>query len=94
MYDSVDAIPLFRVVKAIYGLTIRILRDDGAYCNGVILDFIRTVPHVTFAIDYKLHKSGRKFFAEYFALFQGQPHLGKPSVTERFFAFAQTLLSA
>lgn len=88
-HDSRVAIPLFWMVRALYGFTIRIVRADAAYWNYAFLGFLRHTLHATFVIDYNLRGGGKKFLAELFFLRQWKHHLGKRTVIERFFAFAK-----
>ncbi len=63
------AIPLLVLAVAFFGFSITFVRTDAGYFTYAILNFILTVLHASFVIDYNL-RQGEKFLATHFFLNQ------------------------
>lgn len=87
--DGVLAIPLLVLAVAFFGFSIVIVRADAGYFTYPLLNFIRTVLHASFMIDYNLRRRGKKFLALPFFLNQWRFHLGPLATIERHFAWAK-----
>jgi hypothetical protein len=87
--ESVLAIPLLVLAVAFFGFAITIVRADAGYFTYPLLNFIRTVLHASFMIDYNLRRRGKKFLATLFFLNQWRFHLGPRATIERHFAWAK-----
>jgi hypothetical protein len=61
--DSVPAILLLLVTKALFGLAIRVVRADAGYWTTAILAFILYGLQAWPAVDYNLRRLGKKFIA-------------------------------
>lgn len=87
--ESVLAIPLLTLAVAFFRFPIAIVRADAGYFTYPIMNFIRTVLHAGFVIDYNLRRRGKKTIATLFFIRQWRFHLGFRSVIERHFAWAK-----
>jgi len=87
--ECVLAIPLLVLAVAFFGFSITLVRADAGYFTYPILNFIRTVLHASFMIDYNLRRRGKKFLATLFFLNQWRFHLGPRATIERHFAWAK-----
>lgn len=87
--DCVLAIPLLVLAVAFFGFSIISVRADAGYFTYPLLNFIRTVLHASFMIDYNLRRRGKKFLATLFFLNQWRFHMGPRATIERHFAWAK-----
>jgi len=87
--ESILAIPLLVLAVACYGFTFTIVRADAGYFTYPILNFIRTVLHASFMIDYNLRRRGKRFLATRFFVNQWRFHLRPRATIERHFAWAK-----
>jgi Transposase DDE domain len=87
--ESLLALPLLILAVACYGFTFTIVRADAGYFTYPILNFIRTVLHASFMIDYNLRRRGKRFLATLFFVDQWRFHLRPRSTIERHFAWAK-----
>jgi len=88
-HDSPLAIPLLSLAVACFGFPIAIVRADAAYFSYHLLDYIHTVLHAGFVIDYNLRKQGKKALATLPFIRQWRFHLKFRAVIERHFAWAK-----
>lgn len=88
-HDGPLAIPLLSLAMACFGLPIAIVRADAAYFSYALLDYIRTLLHASFVIDYNLRKQGKKALATLPFIRQWRFHLKFRAVIERHFAWAK-----
>ena len=87
--ESLLAIPLLTLAVACYGFAFTIVRADAGYFTYPILNFIRTVLHASFMIDYNLRRRGKRFLATRFFVNQWRFHLRPRATIERHFAWAK-----
>jgi hypothetical protein len=87
--ESLLAIPLLVLAAVCFGLTFTIVRADAGYFTYPILNFIRTVLHASFMIDYNLRRQGKRFLATRFFCSQWRFHLRPRAAIERLFARAK-----
>jgi hypothetical protein len=87
--ESLCAIPLLVLAVACYGFAFTIVRADAGYFTYAILNFIRTVLHAGFMIDYNLRRRGKRFLATRFFTSQWRFHLRPHSAIERHFAWTK-----
>lgn len=87
--ESLLAIPLLVLAVVCYGFTFTIVRADAGYFTYPILNFIRTVLHASFMIDYNLRRRGKRFLATLFFADQWRFHLRPRATIERHFAWAK-----
>jgi hypothetical protein len=88
-HDSPLAIPLLSLAVACFGFPITIVRADAAYFSYPLLNYIHTVLHAGFVIDYNLRKQGKKALATLPFIRQWRFHLKFRTVIERHFAWAK-----
>src|SRR3990172_3965852 len=88
-HDSPLAISLLSLAVAFFGFQIAIVRADAGYFTYPILNFIHTVLHAGFVIDYNLRRRGKKALVTLFFSRQWRFHLGLRAVIERHFAWAK-----
>lgn len=87
--ESLLALPLLVLAVACYGFAFTIVRADAGYFTYPILNFIRTVLHASFMIDYNLRRRGKRFLATLFFTEQWRFHLRPRAAIERHFAWAK-----
>jgi hypothetical protein len=87
--ESLFAIPLLILAVVCYGFAFMIVRADAGYFTYPILNFIRTVLHASFLIDYNLRRRGKRFLATRFFVNQWRFHLRPRATIERHFAWAK-----
>jgi hypothetical protein len=87
--ESLLAIPLLVLAVGCFGLTFTIVRADAGYFTYPMLNFIRTVLHASFMIDYNLRRQGKRFLATRFFCSQWRFHLRPRAAIERLFARAK-----
>jgi len=87
--ESSLAILLLKLAVTFFGFQIAIVRADAGYFTYPILNFIRTVLHAGFVIDYNLRRRGKKALVTLFFSRQWRFHLGLRAVIERHFAWAK-----
>lgn len=87
--ESLLAIPLLTLAVVCYGFAFTIVRADAGYFTYPILNFIRTVLHASFMIDYNLRRRGKRFLATLFFCDQWRFHLRPRATIERHFAWAK-----
>jgi len=87
--ESVLAIPLLVLAVACFGFTFTVVRADAGYFTYPLLNFIRTVLHAGFMVDYNLRRRGKKFLATLFFLEQWRFHQRPRATIERHFAWAK-----
>ena len=88
-HDSPLAIPLLSLAVACFGFPIAIVRADAAYFSYALLNYIRTVLHAGFVIDYNLRKQGKKALATLSFIRPWRFHLKFRAGIERHFAWAK-----
>jgi hypothetical protein len=88
-HDGPLAIPLLSLAVACFGCPIAIVRADAAYFSYSLLDYLGTVLHAGFVIDYNLRKHGKKALATLPFIRQWRFHLKFRTVIERHFAWAK-----
>lgn len=87
--ESVLAIPLLILAVVCFGFAFTIVRTDAGYFTYPILNFIRTVLHASFMINYNLRHRGKRFLATLFFVNQWRFHLRPRATIERHFAWAK-----
>lgn len=87
--DSPIAIPLLTLASALFHFPIAIVRADAGYFTYPIMNFIRTVLHAGFVIDYNLRRKGKTFLATLPFIRHWRSALGLRAVIERHFAWAK-----
>jgi len=87
--ESLLAIPLLVLTVACYGFSIHLVRADAGYFTAPIMNFIRTVLHAGWIIDYNVRRRGKHFLATWFFLKQWRFHLRPRAIIERHFAWAK-----
>jgi hypothetical protein len=88
-HDGPLAIPLLSLAVACFGCPIAIVRADAAYFSYALLDYLGTVLHAGFVIDYNLRKHGKKAMATLPFIRQWRFHLKFRAVIERHFAWVK-----
>jgi hypothetical protein len=87
--ESLLAIPLLVLAVVCYGFAFTIVRADAGYFTYPILNFIRTVLHASFMVDYNLRRRRKRFLATRFFADQWRFHLRPRATIERHFAWAK-----
>jgi hypothetical protein len=87
--DSPLAIPLLTLAASLFHFPIAIVRADAIYFTYPIMNFIRTVLHAGFVIDYNPRRKGRTFLATLPFIRRWRHYLGFRAVIERHFAWAK-----
>ena len=88
-HDSPVAIPLLSLAINLFHFPIAIVRADAAYFTYPLLNFIRTVLHAGFVIDYNPRRRGKTALATLPFIRSWRRHLRFRAVIERHFAWAK-----
>jgi len=87
--DSPVAIPLLTLAVTIFHFPIAIVRADAGYFTYPLLNFIRTVLHAGFVVDYNPRRRGKTALATLPFIRRWRSYLGLRAVIERHFAWAK-----
>ncbi len=88
-HDSPFAVPLLRLVRALYGCSICIVRADAAYDTQATRTYVVQTLHALWAVDYNLRRRGKRWLATISHMRYWRAFMGPRTLIERWFAWVR-----